>query len=75
MAVPLFLVAPDASVGWRVSHENAAESHSFLDKRLAIRYAREWADANRPSRVLVRDKHGGTEASWEYPPLFPDGRP
>jgi hypothetical protein len=68
MAVPEFVVAPDPTLGWRVTLESALEKHSFVDKRLAIRYARQWADANRPSRVVVRTADGRTEKHWDYPP-------
>ena len=70
MAVPVFMVSPEASIGWRVSFEGAPEVHSFVDKRLAIRYAKDWAEANRPSRVVVLSREGADEAQWEYPPLF-----
>ncbi|MCU0803878.1 MAG: DUF2188 domain-containing protein [Burkholderiales bacterium] len=70
MSIPVFLVAPEASIGWRVSFDGAPEAHSFVDKRLAIRYARDWAEANRPSRVVVRSREGSDEAHWDYPPLY-----
>jgi len=70
MTVPVFLVAPESSIGWRVSFDGAAEAHSFVDKRLAVRYARDWAEANRPSRVVVLSREGSDEVHWEYPPLF-----
>ena len=70
MAIPEFVVAPDPTVGWRVTLESATEEHAFVDKRLAIRYARQWADANRPSRVVVRTADGNTEKHWDYPPRY-----
>lgn len=70
MAVPEFVVAPDTAIGWHVTLASTTEHHSFVDKRLAIRYARQWANANRPSRVVVRSADGSIEAHWDYPPRY-----
>jgi hypothetical protein len=70
MAVTAFSVSPDANAFWRVARDGSDEVHTFADRHLALNYARAWAEANGPSRVVVRAADGTTEAQWEYPAYF-----
>jgi hypothetical protein len=70
--IPLFIVYPGPVFGWAVACEGNTQSHFFSDKRVAITYARSWAEANRPARVRVETAEGKIEAEWLYEPYQKD---
>ena len=49
--------------------EGSTQNHFFSDKKVAVSYARSWAEANRPARVRVETREGRTEAEWVYEPF------
>jgi Uncharacterized protein conserved in bacteria (DUF2188) len=66
--IPVFIVYPVPVFGWAVACRGGTQSHFFSDKKVAITYARSWAEANRPARVRVESKEGKVEAEWLYEP-------
>ena len=66
--IPVFVVYPGPVFGWAVACKGGTQSHFFSDKKVAITYARSWAEANRPARVRVESKEGKVEAEWLYEP-------
>jgi hypothetical protein len=42
------------------------ERHSFVDRRLALEYAKGWAAVNRPSALVVLDEMGAPGQSWTF---------
>jgi hypothetical protein len=66
MKISIFSVLPDPRHGWRVSVEGGQQSYFFVDKKLALDYVSDWAEANTPSRVVVSDRSGCPEKAWEY---------
>ena len=70
--IPLFIVHPGSAFGWAVACKGGTQSHFFSDKKIAITYARSWAEANRPARVRVETAEGRVEAEWLYEPYRKD---
>jgi hypothetical protein len=70
--IPVFIVYPGPVFGWAVACRGSTQSHFFSDKKVAITYARSWAEANRPARVRVESKEGKLEAEWLYEPYRKD---
>ncbi len=70
--IPLFVIYPGRVFGWAVACKGGTQSHFFSDKKVAIIYARSWAEANRPARVRVENKDGKVEAEWLYEPYLND---
>ena len=70
--IPVVIVPPGPVFGWAVACKGGTQSHFFSDKKVAITYARSWAEANRPARVRVESKEGKIEAEWLYEPFRKD---
>ena len=70
--IPVFIVYPGPVFGWAVACRGGTQSHFFSDKKVAITYARSWAEANRPARVRVEGKEGKIEEEWWYEPYRKD---
>jgi hypothetical protein len=70
--IAVFIVYPGPVFGWAVACKGGTQSHFFSDKKVAITYARSWAEANRPARVRVESKEGKLEAEWLYEPYRKD---
>ena len=47
--IPLFVVYPGPVFGWAVACKGGTQTHFFSEKKVAITYARSWAEANRPA--------------------------
>ena len=52
-AVSVFRVEPAQPYGWMVYLHGFPKTHLFVDRSLALMYAREWAKANVPSVIQV----------------------
>ena len=63
--VPPFSAAREAS-SWRVLLPGAAKSRLFLDRTLALSYAKDWASANRPSTMRVSGAGGNFTHGWSF---------
>jgi hypothetical protein len=62
-----FLVFPGESHGWFVMLDGVPfERHHFVDKRLAVSYAKDWAAGNRPSALVVLDDLGAATEQWQF---------
>jgi hypothetical protein len=70
--IPLFIVYPGPVFGWAVACKGGTQSHFFSDKKVAITYARSWAEAYRPARVRVETAEGKVEVEWLYEPYRKD---
>jgi hypothetical protein len=46
--------------------QGVEKPHSFVDRSLAIGYAKMWAAANAPSTVRVLDSTGSVVREWTY---------
>jgi hypothetical protein len=66
---PIFVVYPGPVYGWAVTAKGSTQNHFFSDKKVAVSYARSWAEANRPARVRVETREGRIEAEWVYEPF------
>jgi hypothetical protein len=66
----LFHVKP-SSYGWIAYAEGRPEDQQFfVSKSLALTYAQLWAEANRPSKLQLLDKHGAVDREWSYDALM-----
>ena len=65
-AVRVFRVESAQPYGWSVSLDGFAKTHLFVDRRLALMYAREWAKANVPSVIQVAGSGGELERQEIY---------
>ncbi len=65
---PVFVVCPGPVYGWAVTARGSTQNHLFSDKKVAVSYARSWAEANRPARVRLENRDGRIEAEWFYAP-------
>ena len=62
-----FVVFPGETHGWVVILDGVPfERHQFVDKRLAVSYAKDWAAGNRPSSLVVLDDLGATTERWAF---------
>ncbi len=61
----VFWVSP-SGLGWSVKHQGSGQAYSFPTKEAAIKYARDWAHANKPSQVKVQLQSGVIETEWTY---------
>ena len=43
---PIFVVYPGPVYGWAVTAKGSTQNHFFSDKKVAVSYARSWAEAN-----------------------------
>lgn len=68
--VQTIIVRPGPVVGWEVALVGLQQHHQFIDRRLAVDYARSWAAANRPSCVQVLDRNGGAQTIVEFGPYL-----
>ena len=73
--IPIFIVYPGPVYGWAVTAMGSTQSHFFSEKKVAVSYARSWAEANRPARVRVETREGRIEAEWVYDPFVPHMKP
>jgi hypothetical protein len=46
----------------------STQSHFFSEKKVAVSYAKSWAEANRPARVRLESREGRIEAEWIFEP-------
>ena len=61
------LMFPGERHGWVVMIDDEPfERHSFVDRRLALEYAKGWAAVNRPSALVVLDEMGAPGQSWAF---------
>ncbi len=61
------VLQPQDKLGWVIQLDGEShERHSFVDKRLALEYAKQWAHANRPSHLIVLDARGSLEHEWRF---------
>lgn len=65
-AVRVFRVESAQPYGWSVYLDGLAKTHLFVDRRLALMYAREWARANVPSVIEVAGSGGELERQEIY---------
>ena len=72
---PTFIVYPGPVYGWAVTAMGSTQSHFFSEKKVAVSYARSWAEANRPARVRVETREGQIEAEWVYEPFVSPMKP
>ena len=62
-----FTVFPGERHGWVVAIDGmGAERHEFVDRRLALDYAKSWAAGNRPSSLRVLDDMGAQTQGWTF---------
>ncbi len=62
-----FTVFPGERHGWVVIIDGmGAERHEFVDRRLALDYAKSWAAGNRPSSLRVLDDAGAQTQGWTF---------
>jgi hypothetical protein len=62
-----FMMFPGESHGWVVMIDGAPfERHEFVDRRLALDYAKSWAAGNRPSALMVLDEMGAATQGWTF---------
>jgi hypothetical protein len=62
-----FTVFPGERHGWVVIIDGMdAERHEFVDRRLALDYAKSWAAGNRPSTLRVLDDMGAQTQGWTF---------
>ena len=60
------LVRSRAKHWWEVAMTGVEKPHRFVDRRLAVSYAKMWAAANRPSTVRVMTPDGQLEREWNF---------
>jgi hypothetical protein len=70
-AVSVFRVEPAQPYGWMVYLDGFPKTHLFVDRSLALMYAREWAKANVPSVIQV----AGSSGQLEREDTYGDGKP
>jgi hypothetical protein len=63
---PIFVVYPGPVYGWAVTARGSTQNHFFSDKKVAVSYARSWAEANRPAKARLATREGRIEAEWVY---------
>jgi hypothetical protein len=64
---PSFLMFPGERHGWVVMLDGEPyERHEFVDRRLALDYAKSWAAGNRPSSLRVLDDMGTPTQAWSF---------
>jgi hypothetical protein len=63
---PIFVVSPGPVSGWAVTARGSTQNHFFSDKKVAVSYARSWAEANRPAKARLATREGRIEAEWVY---------
>ena len=69
MKLAFFYLKPE-SYGWVVYAEQRPDGRQFfVAKSLALTYAQLWAEANRPSKLQLLDRHGAVDREWLYEPL------
>jgi hypothetical protein len=62
-----FMLFPGESHGWIVMIDGVPfERHEFVDRRLALDYAKSWAAGNRPSSLVVLDEQGSPSQGWTF---------
>jgi hypothetical protein len=62
-----FMVFPGERHGWVVMLDaEPFERHEFIDRRLALDYAKRWAAGNRPSSLRVLDETGTPTQAWSF---------
>jgi hypothetical protein len=62
-----FTVFPGERHGWVVVIDGMPlERHEFIDRRLAVDYAKSWAAGNRPSDLRVLDEAGAQTQAWTF---------
>lgn len=60
-------VSPATPVGWTITNNRMPlERHAFIDKRLALSFAEQWASVNRPSRLRVLDDTATAVREWHF---------
>ena len=62
----IFRVEPAQPYGWMVYLDGFPKTHLFVDRSLALMYAREWAKANVPSVIHVAGSDGQLERNETY---------
>jgi len=62
----LVLVQASTEDGWRVLLPGGGKSRLFLDRTLALSYAKDWASANRPSTMHVSGAGGNFTHEWSF---------
>jgi hypothetical protein len=65
---PIFVVYPGPVYGWAVTATGSTQSHFFSEKKVAVSYAKSWAEANRPAKVRLESPDGRLEAEWVFEP-------
>lgn len=62
-----FTMFPGERHGWVVMLDaEPFERHEFIDRRLALDYAKGWAAGNRPSALTVLDELGAPTQRWQF---------
>lgn len=62
-----FMMFPGERHGWVVMLDGEPfERHEFVDRRLALDYAKGWAAGNRPSALVILDEMGAPSQSWTF---------
>lgn len=62
-----FMMFPGERHGWVVMLDGEPyERHEFVDRRLALDYAKAWAAGNRPSSLRVLDEMGAATQAWRF---------
>jgi len=64
--LPLVLVQAGPEHGWRVLLPGTGKSRFFLDRALALSYAKAWASANRPTTMHVSGAGGNFTHGWSF---------
>lgn len=65
MARAAFEVVPEQRM-WAVRTGDGHQLSLQSEKERAVDFALEWAQANRPSRVILRDRDGRPVSEWTY---------
>jgi hypothetical protein len=73
--VSVFRVEIAQPCGWIVYLDGFPKTHLFVDRSLALMYAREWAKANAPSVIQVTGSSGQVERQDAYGSGQPRFRP
>jgi hypothetical protein len=62
-----FMMFPGERHGWVVMIDGVPfERHEFVDRRLALDYAKSWAAGNRPASLLILDEMGAPTQGWTF---------
>ena len=60
-------IRPGPNASWLVAlNDGRHEPHVFMDKHLALTYAKAWAAANRPSKLQVMGQTAHVEQEWTF---------